>query len=44
MQLNAKVAHEVGVFESLEYLQLVGGLFDGFVVVGLESDLLEGNI
>ena len=44
MELNAKVPHEVGVLESLEYFQLVGGLFDGFVVVGLESDLMERNI
>ena len=41
MELNAKVPHEVGVFESLEYLQLVGRLFNGLVVVGLESDLRE---
>ena len=41
MELNAKVPHEVGVFESLEYLQLVGRLFNGLVVVGLESDLME---
>ena len=44
MELNAKVPHEVGVLESLEYFQLVGSLFDGFVVVGLESDLMERNI
>lgn len=42
MELHSKVSHQVGVFNAFENLQLVCGLFDGFVIVRLEADLDDG--
>lgn len=41
MELNAKVAHQVWVFDTLKYLQLICRLLDCFVVIGLKADLFK---
>lgn len=41
MKLNSKVSHQVRVFNAFKYLQLICSLFDCFVIVRLESDLVE---
>lgn len=41
MQLNSKVSHQVWVFNALKYFQLVCRLLDCFVIIRLESDLIE---
>lgn len=40
VELHSEVAHQVGVFDAFENLELVGRLLDGFVIVGLKSDLV----
>lgn len=41
MQLDSKVSHQVRVFDAFKNLQLICGFFDGFVIVRLESDLVD---
>lgn len=41
VELHSEVAHQVRVFDAFENLELVGRLLDGFVIVGLKSDLVE---
>ena len=43
MELDSEVSHQVRVFNAFEYFQLVCRLFDCFVIVRLESDLVVGN-
>lgn len=40
VELHSEVAHQVWVFDAFKNLQLVGRLLDGFVIVGLKSDLV----
>lgn len=40
VELHPEVAHQVRVFNAFENLELVGRLLDGFVIVGLKSDLV----
>ena len=39
VQLHAKIPDQIGVLDALEYLQLVRGFLDGFMVIRLESTL-----
>lgn len=41
MQLDSKVSHQVRVFDAFKNLQLICGFFDSFVIVRLESDLVD---
>lgn len=41
MELHSEVPHQVGVLDAFKYLEFVCRLLDGFVVVGLEADLVE---
>lgn len=41
MKLNSKVSHQVRVFNAFKYLQLICSLFDCFVIIWLESDLVD---
>lgn len=40
VELHSKVPHQVRVFDAFKNLQLIGGLFDRFVIVRLKSDLV----
>lgn len=39
VQLHTKVPDQVGVLDALKDLEFVGCLLDGFMVIGLKSDL-----
>lgn len=41
MELDSKVPHEVRVFDAFKYLQLICSLLDRFVIIWLETDLVE---
>lgn len=41
MELYSKVSHQVRVFNAFKYFQLICGLLDCFVIVRLETDLIQ---
>lgn len=43
MELNSKVSHQVRVFNSFKYFQLICSLLDCFVIIWLEPDLVESK-
>lgn len=43
VELHSEVPHQVGVFNAFEDLELVCRLLNGFVIVGLEADLVGGK-
>lgn len=43
VEFHSKVSHQVGVFNAFKNLQLICGLLNGFVIVWLESDLVESE-
>lgn len=43
VELHSEVSHQVGVFNAFKNLQLVCGLLNGFVIVWLEADLVDGE-
>lgn len=43
VELHSEVPHQVGVFNAFENLELVCRLLNGFVIVWLEADLVDGK-
>lgn len=41
MELHSEVSHQVRMFNAFKYLQLICSLLDCFVIIRLESDLVE---
>lgn len=41
MELYSKVSHQVRVFNAFKYFQLIRSLLDRFVIVRLETDLIQ---
>lgn len=43
VEFHSKVSHQVGVFNAFKNLQLICSLLNGFVIVWLESDLVDSE-
>lgn len=43
MELDSEVTHQVWVLNAFKYFQLVCSLLDCFVIIRLESDLVENK-